>query len=324
MNWNYSLIVWDNESIQDWYKAIKKHSTKISRLKVTSRGIEQWNVSYAEVSEVQAEVRQKWIDVYVWWWITDKEIENWNLPVHISELQKHEIDTIEVWNPTPEIIRILQWEFKTVIGEIGSKSHVDEYSYDYTAWENSLKTSIDWWIENIILEGWTGNCWIYSHHGRVRTLLLMHLMRTIEKSWYDWETILEAFNPYHQLYMFNAFGNDINLSNISPASLLLKGWFLKMLPHPLNIEQIKKRIATEYPKRLKKFYEVLDYMFEIAEQKWINPSDFMFDSSLTSMHSEQIIEAAEAVKTSIREMVPTSNKWIQTFNFWNWLLIQIG
>jgi len=324
MNWNYSLIVWDDESIQDWYKAIKKYSKKIDRLKIASRGIDEWNVSYAQASEIQTEVRRKWIDVYIWWWVTDKAVENWNLSAHVSELQKHNIETIEIWNPTPEIISTLQWEFKTVIAEIGSKSHVDEYSHDYTAWENSLKTSIDWWIEDIILEGWTGKCWIYSHHGRVRTLLLMHLIRTIEKSWYNWETILEAFNIPHQHYMFNAFGNDINLSNIAPTSLLLKSWPLGMLPHPANIEQIRKKASLKYPKRLKKFYEVLDYMFEIAEEKWINPSDYMFDLSLTSMHSEQIIEAAEVVKESIRDMTPSSNKGIQTFNFWGWILIQIG
>ena len=299
MNWNYSLILGHEDEIKTAYKCKERHPRKIKRMKFTTSSLEKGLLKFGQAKEMQQELKWTGIDVYVWWWVTDDAIENWKLSKHISQLQELWISTIEVWNPTPEIITTLRWEFSTVISEIWSKGW-DEYSHDHTAWEKSLKTSLDGWIQDIVLEGWNGRVWIYTRDYKVRTLLIIHLLKIIEESWHDIDTVLESPQPPQQHYLYSLLWRNIHLWNIHPFSLSKKD----DVP---QVDKIGSDFSPHHPNIIWKFYEIVDYLFESAGKRWIDPSDFFFDDRLTNVPTSEIFEIESYIKGALNEIVPIND-----------------
>ena len=297
MSWKYSLIIHNQETKEAAYKSIGAHVDKIKRVKFTTHGLLNNDVSYGEAKEMQEELKPSDIEVYIGGWITDTAIQDWDLAHHISDLQTHWISTIEAWNPTPETIRILKWEFKTVISEIGTKSSTDQYSHDHNAWERSLKTSLYSWIENIVLEGWNWTVWVYNSNYETKTLLLMHLMKTIKESWCDIDTVLECLQPMNQNYIYSLLWSGTHVWNINPLSLSRR----EGVP---QLDQIQSKYPWDTSDIISKYYEIVDYLFESAKKRWINASKFMFDRQFAGMQVSGISKVENDVKAALREIVP--------------------
>lgn len=303
MHWSFSLIVWDQETTLSGISVAKKHPWEISRIKHASQSISNWDLLLENVRETQEAVADLWISAYVWWGITDAAIRDGDISRHIKDLQAFWIDTVEVWNPSNEILRILQSEFATVISEIWSKSRSDRYSRDYKAWERSLKTSLDNGIQDIIIEWGTWSVGIYTPQDRVRTFLLLYLMKQIDELGYTWDVILEATDPWAQDYMYSIFGQNIHLWNIIPSVS-----FNDSLD-AYNVRKIRKLNPKYTSERLAAFYELVDNLFAVAKERGISPNDLIFHPTLTSINWEEVFEVAQEVKRSFHELVAYENGW---------------
>lgn len=293
----YSLLVWDRESIMQGIGIASQLPDKISRIKLGSNPIREGDISTRDIEEALEMVGGK-TSLYLGGWLTDIAQEVWQLRKFTSQLQKFGISTIEVWNPSASLIKTLQSEFKTVLVEIWTKSHTDAFSYDYRAWETSLRRAIDSGIQNIIIEWGIWKVGIYTPQREIRVLLLMYLIKRAQELWYTGDIVLEAAYPEHQDYMFRIFWQDIHLWNLSPMSFLY---------HPQsseNVLNISQKAPLYTPERISAFYEILDFVFETARIKGIDPSRFLFDMRLTSIDGNQVLDAIWEVKELISEMIP--------------------
>lgn len=82
---------------------------------------------------------------------------------------------------------------------------------------------------------------------------------------------------------------------------------MSFLFHPQsseNVLNISQKAPLYTPERIAAFYEILDFVFETARRKGIDPSRFLFDMRLTSINGDEVLSVIEEVKDFIYEMIP--------------------
>jgi len=303
---NVSLITYDPWKLKNACEIAIMNPWVISRIKLTSQSINNGVLLLENAREAIEELEWTGTEVYIGWWITDRAIEEWILPQHVEELHSFWISTIEFWNPTEKITRILQWEFETVIWEIGSKSTNNKYGNDPEAWVESMKRTVDLWIENIIIEWWTWTAWYYTMSQRIKSFLIMYIHRAIREVWFTWDLVYEASRKPHQEFMIDLFWTGQHLGNIFPRFF----W---------ELQDLKLTPQSENTQAIQAFYDILDYISQVAARRGLNPNDFIFDPSFTNIRSQEVIERMDEIKNDIDLITPCQGQYSRNILvMWAW------
>lgn len=317
---NNNLIIFDQEDLDKCVRDLPVLDT-VDLIKITTNAIREKIFSEWQIREFTQECRKNWIECYIWWGITDSMIEDFQIDEHIEDLQSLWIKVIEMsaamWEKVePDVlnryVKKLSKDFDRIIVEIWSKAE-NIFSRDYKVWQESVQAAICAWASDIVIEWWMWKVWIYNNDNRVKTLLLMYILKEISNSWYNWNVIMETIKVELQSYVISLLWSRVKLWNI-----LYEEYF-----SIYSIEKNRTQCGNKQDEILNKFYEVIDEIFTFCKEHKIDPNYFFFNSNFFNLY-QGVDKCIQDIKLDMESLLWNNNdSWIITSSNPEFLLKQM-
>ncbi len=300
----------------------------IKYLKFWSYPVEVWDFHIEQIKEDIKEFTKKWIQCYIWWWIFNSFWNHEYIKRKVKEIKKIWIETVEItnseWNlENPvffeEVMNILTWEFNKVLIEIWTKYSGTNFSSNYKEWEKTIYNAIKSNADDIIIEWSVWNAWIYSNIYKIKTLLLINIIKIIEDLGYKDKYIIESSIPSHQIDITQNFWEDIQLWNILPKffkfinsirlgkisnnelneikQLYIKSWLYTIFELKANNQNNSSKEAN---------FKLIEYILDLCEQNNINPNLIIFDKDFFNLDLG-VEFSSIIIKQRIEELVKEKN-----------------